>query len=140
MRLLVCTFTFAIVLAGPAAAADLTVSPTAAGALEAHRGKPWYVPLNNCAGFHIFNGRRLKEAGDASGSAAETAKAADFMTAAATRISQDQGKTYDQAFAGNQRKVQNAVTALEMAIAPPDPAAWTKVCGEIMAGYRKVVG
>lgn len=135
MRLILIVALAAAAVAGPAVAADRLVPDTATGALAEHRGKPWREPLTNCTGFHTWHGRNLEEAGDSKGSWDEAGKAAGFMTAAAERISADQGKTIDEAMAGNKRRVQNVVTSLDMST--PDVAGWTKVCQEYLAGYRK---
>ena len=140
MRPLLIALALTATLAGPALAADKLVPAGATGALGEHKGKPWREPLTNCAGFHVWNGRNLKNAGDMNGSWDEAGKAADFMTAAANRISQDEGKTYDQAFAANQTSVKNVVTYLDMEMSPPDVAGWTSHCQEVLAGYRKAFG
>ncbi|MDO9336253.1 MAG: hypothetical protein Q7T61_07615 [Caulobacter sp.] len=137
MRLILCPLTLAAVLVGPALAADKLIPATATGAVGEHRGKPWLEPLTNCAGFHAWNGRNLKLAGDTKGAWDEAGKTADFMTAAANRVSQDRSVTYDQAFAGNQRPIKNVMTYLDMEMVPPDVTDWTQHCQEILAGYRK---
>jgi hypothetical protein len=76
MRLLLPVLALTTALAGPALAADRLVPANAAGALEAHRGKPWYEPLEPCAGFHIYNARRLDAASDGAGYAAAMTRAA----------------------------------------------------------------
>lgn len=138
MRLILCTLALTAIFAGPVLAADKLVPANAAGALGEHKGKPWREPLTNCAGFHTWHGRNLGEAGDNKGSWDEAGKAADFMTAAARRISEDQGQTVDEAMAANKRRVQNVVTSLDMS--EPDVAGWTKVCQEYLAGYKKAFG
>jgi hypothetical protein len=134
MRLIL-ALALAAAVATPALAADRLVPDTATGALAEHKGKPWRVPLTNCAGFHTWNGRNLGEAGDSDASWNEAGKAADFMIAAARRISEDEGKTVEQATAGNKQRILNVVTSLDMS--EPDVAGWTRVCQEYLAGYRK---
>ncbi|MDB5470247.1 MAG: hypothetical protein JWR84_1807 [Caulobacter sp.] len=142
MRLLLPVLVLAAALAGPALAADKLVPATAAGALEAHRGKPWYEPLETCAGFHIYNSRRLSAAGDGAGYEAAMTRAAEFMMPAAKRISEDQGKTFGEGLEAAKPQVQNYATALEIT-ATGDAAfisGWTRACDEILAGYKAAVG
>lgn len=141
MRLLLPVLLLAATLAGPALAADKTVPDGAAGALEPYRGKPWAVPLNNCAGFHTWNGRRLQDAGDSQGSWTQASKAAEFLAAAATRYSEDQGLTYDQGVEKAKPRIANAVKALDLAIQGDDfLSSWTRTCDQVLSAYRKAFG
>ncbi len=140
MRLFLAALILTSTLASPVFAADKLVPATATGAVGEHKGKPWREPLTNCAGFHAWNGRNMKAAGDTNGAWDEAGKAADFATRAAARISQDQGMTSDQATARNQQDIKNVVTYLDLEMAPPDVADWTRHCQEILAGYEKAFG
>ena len=142
MRLLLPALILAAALASPALAADKLVPPTATGALEAHRGKPWYEPLETCAGFHIYNSRRLSAASDGAGYEAAMTRAADFMMPAAKRISEDQGKTFGEGLEAAQPQVQDYAMALEMTGSgkPDFIAGWTRACDEILSGYKKAFG
>lgn len=140
MRRLLLALILTTALAGPALAADKLIPATATGAVGEHKGKPWREPLINCAGFHAWNGRNLKAAGDTTGAWDEAGKAADFVTRAATRISEDQGITYDQATARNQQSIKGVVAYLDMEMVPPDVAGWTSHCQDILAGYKKAFG
>lgn len=136
MRLIL-ALSLAALVATPALATDKLIPANATGAIAEHKGKAWREPLTNCAGFHSWNLRRLKAAGDTAGAWAETDKIIAFTDAAAGRISADNGVAVDQAKAENRPRIQNVVNYLDMEIEPPDPVGWTKVCTEYLAAYRR---
>lgn len=142
MRLLLPVLALTTALAGPALAADRLVPANATGALEAHRGKPWYEPLETCAGFHIYNARRLDAASDGAGYAAAMTRAADFLMPAAKRLSEDQGITFSEGLDRAKPEIQNYSMALEITGSGDAAfiANWTKACDDILAGYNKAVG
>lgn len=128
-------------LAQPALAADKLVPQTATGALQAHRGKPWTEPLFTCAGYHTYNLRRLKGAGDSAGAWAAAGKAVDMKTAGIAQLVKDRGMTTEAATARATPLVNNYAMAVEMGIQDDDFfASWNKACDEIWAGYKKAGG
>lgn len=145
MRLLLPILAFAAGLgafSGPALAAARLVPQTATGALEPYRGEPWYKAMENCAGFHVYNARRLSAASDGAGSEAAMTRAADFMMPAARRISEDGGITFSQGLEVAKPDVQNYATAIEFTASdePDFITGWTEACDEILAGYNKTFG
>lgn len=142
MRLLLPVLALTVMLASPALAADKLVPVNAAGALEGHRGKPWYEPLETCAGFHIYNARRLDAASDGAGYGAAMTRAADYMMPAAKRLSEDQGITFTEGLEAAKPKIQDYSMALEITGSGDAAflAGWTKACDEILAGYKKAFG
>lgn len=129
-------------LAQPAFAADKLVPQTATGALEGHRGKPWTEPLFTCAGYHTYNLRRLKGAGDTSGAWDAAGKAVDLKTAGAAQYAKDKGVSLDAATATATKRIESyafAVEAQDYGTTDFFPG-WNKACDEIWAGWKKAGG
>lgn len=137
MRLVACILALAV--AGPAVAAEKLVPQNATGALEQHRGKPWTEPLFTCAGFHTYDMRRLKGAGDTAGAWAAIGKALDLKTAGVAQLAKDQGISNEAAT----RQATSQVEAYAFAVEAENYGeadffpGWNKACAEIWAGYKK---
>lgn len=127
-----------VALAQPSLAADRFVPQTAKGALESHRGKPWTEPLFTCAGFHTYNMRRLKGAGETSDAWDALGRVADFKDAGAAQWAKDKGVNAAAAAAQATKASDNYSIAIEMEdLDDAGVREWTAACDEIWAGYRK---
>ena len=143
MRLMLCTLALAAsALAQPSLAGDKLVPQTAKGALESHRGKPWTEPLFTCGGFHTYNLRRLKGAGDTAGAWDAAGKAVDMKTAGIALLVKDRGMTPDAATAMATKRIEGyafAVEAEDYGTTDFFPG-WNKACDEIWAGWKQFGG
>jgi hypothetical protein len=138
MRLLLSALVLAAVTAGPALAADQLVPASAAGQLESYRGKPWWEPMLFCAAIYMVEADKAAEAGETAKVDPARTRAAGFFASAATRVSEDQGKSFDEAMVF----LRGGLTSRMMAVTyswhtPAQFEGSHKACAEMEAGYEK---